>query len=122
MDQRQFGIGAGLPGERKCDDPVERGFGRRRERIDEHRPQCLLGVEGGAVGVAGASAIERRLEREREQFALVGEVVDQGAGRPSGLGGNFTQRGAVDSGAGDHPRGRLGEFAAALIGVDELRH
>ena len=122
LDLRQFLVGAGLPGEREGDHPVPGGVGGGRERVDEHRPQREIGREHGPVGVAGASAVERRLQREREQLALVREVVHERSGGPPGFGRHLAERCAVDAGASDHPSSGLGELAAALIGIHQLGH
>ncbi len=71
LDGGQFGIGAGLAGEGEGHDPVTGRLRAGREGVGQHRSQRVLGREVRTVGVARPAAVQRRLQREREQLALL---------------------------------------------------
>ena len=115
-------IACGCAGERDGDDPVDPRVVVGRQRSGRGRPECFCGGEVGAFGPLGAAPFDRRPQREVEQLVLVREVVHERAGGPAGLGGDLAHRGGIDTGTGDHASSCLGQFLAALVGVDDLRH
>ena len=109
-------------GQRDGHDPVDPRVVVGRQRALERCPQRVGGGLLAARRSAGTALLDRRAQREVEQFVLVGEVVHEGAGGPPGLGRDLTHRGAVDTGACDHPGGGRREFRPSLVDVDDLRH